>query len=44
MSKINIGLKEVVETEYWLRLLYASDYLCDELVKILVASVRTIRN
>ena len=53
-SKINIGLKEAVETEYWLRLLHATDYLserefssiysdCDELVKILVSSVRTIR-
>ena len=53
-SKMNIGLKEAVETEYWLRLLHATDYLserefssiysdCDELVKILVSSVRTIR-
>ena len=51
-SKINIALKEAVETEYWLRLLHATEYLtdkefesiysdCDELVKILVSSVRS---
>lgn len=53
-SKMNIALKEASETEYWLRLLYSTDYLsnkefvsvysdCDELVKILVRSVRTIK-
>ena len=53
-SKMNIALKEASETEYWLRLLYSTDYLsnkefvsvysdCDELVKILVSSVRTIK-
>ncbi len=26
-SKLNIALKEAVETEYWLRLLHATDYL-----------------
>ena len=51
-SKINIALKEAVETEYWLRLLHDTEYLtdkefesihsdCDELVKILVSSVRS---
>ena len=55
LSKLNIALKEASETEYWLRLLEAADYLtksefesmytdCDELVKILVSSVRTIKN
>ena len=54
LSKLNIALKEASETEYWLKLLQATDYLsesefnlimhdCDELVKILVASVRAIR-
>ena len=53
-SKMNIALKEASETEYWLRLLYSTDYLsnkefvsvysdCNELVKILVSSVRTIK-
>ncbi len=50
-SKMNISLKESVETEYWLRLLNATDYLsavefdsvygdCEELIKILTAIVR----
>lgn len=54
VSKLNIALKEAKETEYWLRLLAATDYLtkqefdsiasdCDELVKILVTSVKTIK-
>ena len=54
LSKLNIALKEASETEYWLRLLAATDYLsqsefdsifvdCDELVKILVSSVRTMK-
>jgi four helix bundle protein len=54
VSKLNIALKEAKETEYWLRLLAATDYLakqeydsiasdCDELVKILVTSIKTIR-
>ena len=51
LSKMNIALKEAVETEYWLRLLEATDYLttaefasihadCEELVKILVTAVK----
>ena len=54
LTKLNIALKEAYETAYWLRLLAATDYLssiefdsvfsdCDELVKILVSSVKTIR-
>ena len=54
LSKLNIALKEACETAYWLRLLEATDYLtkaefesiytdCDELVKILVSSVRSIK-
>lgn len=30
VSKMNIALKEAVETNYWLRLLHATDYLSDE--------------
>lgn len=52
-SKLNIALKEAVETEYWLRLMHATDYLtdaeyasiyndCDELVCILVSSIQTL--
>ena len=55
MSKLNIALKEAYETTYWLRLLEATDYLtnqefhsiytdCDELVKILVSSVKSVKN
>jgi four helix bundle protein len=51
-SKINIALKEAAETDYWLRLLYETDYLskeqfnsmisdCDEIESILVAIVRS---
>ena len=54
-SKISIALKETVETEYWLRLLYATDYLskseydsiaadCGEIARILTASVKTLKN
>ena len=53
-SKLNIALKEATETQYWLRLLHATGYLdshefeslycdCDELVKILVTSIKTIK-
>ncbi|MCI6958122.1 MAG: four helix bundle protein [Candidatus Faecousia sp.] len=52
VSKINIALKEAVETDYWLRLLNASDYLpqdqfhfyiieCREIQKMLTAIVKT---
>jgi four helix bundle protein len=52
VSKVNISLKEAVETKYWLRLLKATGYLssaeaktlladCVELEKILVKIVKT---
>ena len=52
VSKMNIALKEAVETNYWLRLLQASDYLsdaefssihsdCRELEKMLTAIVKS---
>ena len=54
VSKLNISLKEAVETEYWLRLLHATDYLtedqfgsiisdCDQLEKLLVSIVKTTK-
>ena len=54
VSKLSIALKEAVETNYWLRLLYASDYIseaefssiikdCRELEKMLTAIVKTSR-
>ena len=54
VSKMNIALKEAVETSYWLRLLQATDYLsdaefssihsdCRELEKMLTAIVKTAK-
>ena len=54
LSKINIALKEAAETEYWLRLLRATDYLeekefrsiysdCEQVKKLLVAIVKTTK-
>ena len=54
LSKINIALKEAAETEYWLRLLQATDYLeeeefrsiysdCEQVKKLLVAIVKTTK-
>ena len=55
ISKLNIALKEAAETDYWLRLLHATDYLtnveydsiiadCKELEKLLTAIIKTTRN
>ena len=55
ISKLNIARKEAVETNYWLRLLQATDYLtdseytsmitdCRELEKLLTAIIKTARN
>lgn len=54
ISKLSIALKEAVETNYWLRLLYATAYLssteyssiitdCKELEKLLTAILKTTR-
>jgi TIGR02436 family protein len=51
-AKLNIALKEASETEYWLELLYESDYIekaafesiysdCQELIKLLVSITKT---
>lgn len=53
-AKMNIALKEASETEYWLELLFKTDYLtksqyndiisdCVELIKMLTSIVRTSR-
>ena len=56
ISKISIALKEASETYYWLELLYDAGYLpnkpqtktlfedCDEIIRILVSSVKTARS
>ena len=54
ISKMNIALKEAVETDYWLRLLRATDHLseaeyssihsdCRELEKMLTSIVKTAK-
>ena len=54
ISKMNIALKETYETDYWLRLLFATQYLsqgafdsivsdCTELKKLLVSIVKTAK-
>ncbi|MBQ8917502.1 MAG: four helix bundle protein [Oscillospiraceae bacterium] len=51
VSKLNIALKEAVETNYWIRLLAATNYLtetekssiledCEELQKILISIIK----
>ena len=51
-AKMNISLKEASETEYWLELLYESDYIdkntfcsiyndCQEIIKILVSITKS---
>ena len=55
ISKLSIALKEASETNYWLRLLNATDYLsesefssiiadCKELERILTSILKTTRN
>ena len=54
-SKVNIALKETVETKYWLRLLYETEYLtttqfnsispqCQELEHLLISIVKTSKH
>lgn len=55
ISKLSISLKEARETEYWLRLLYATQYLketeyasiaadCKELERLLTAIIKTAKS
>ncbi len=54
ISKLSIALKEASETEYWLKLLYKTDYItkqqydslyfdCNELCKMLTAIIKTTK-
>ena len=55
ISKLHIALKETAETEYWLKLLLASEYIskemgepmlkdCLELKRMLIASINTAKS
>ena len=55
ISKLNIALKEAVETNYWLRLLYATNFLsnaefssimddCREIEKLLTAILKSTKS
>lgn len=55
ISKMHIALKETAETEYWIKLLYKSEYIdekssisllmdCLEIKRILIASVNTAKS
>ena len=54
ISKLSIALKEAAETEYWLEILFETDYLsekqyqsiisdCTELIKMLTAIVKSTK-
>ena len=54
LSKLHISLKETAETEYWIKLLYMSEYIdnkmssslledCLEIKRILIASINTAK-
>lgn len=54
ISKMHIALKETAETEYWIKLLYMSEYIdekmhnsllddCLELKRILISSINTAK-
>ena len=54
ISKLHISLKETAETEYWLRLLFKSEYTdektfeslikdCLEIKKLLISSINTAK-
>jgi len=54
VHKLSIGLKETNESKYWLDLLFATEFItkkmfdsvntdCEELLKLLTASVKTIK-
>lgn len=54
ISKMHIALKETAETEYWIRLLFMSEYIddnmckslldnCIEIKRLLIASINTAK-
>ena len=55
IAKMHIALKETAETEYWIKLLYMSEYIdnkmssslledCLEIKRILIASINTAKD
>ncbi len=55
INKLTVALKEANETEYWIMLLYDTEYLsindferlrqeCRELIAMLVSSIKTSKN
>lgn len=55
INKLSIALKEANETDFWLNLLKDTDYIdenlfksiqpqCDELIAILVSSIKTVKS
>ena len=44
LSKLNIALKEAAETDYWLRLLYETDYLSQQAFLSIIADCREIES
>ena len=55
INKLSIALKETNETDYWLSLLFDSDYIdnksfesmsidCDELMALIISSIKTVKN
>lgn len=41
-AKMNIALKETAETDYWMRLLHATEYLSDQEFQSLIGDCREI--
>ena len=41
-AKMNIALKETAETDYWMRLLHATEYLSDQEFRSLIGDCREI--
>ena len=42
VSKMNIALKETAETDYWMRLLHATEYLSDQEFQSMIVDCREI--
>ena len=42
VSKMNIALKETAETDYWMRLLHATEYLSDQEFQSVIVDCREI--
>ena len=42
VAKMNISLKEICETEYWIELLYKTDYISEQEFKSIIADCREL--